>query len=41
LGLWAGFSVLSLAELIELVMILFHAWCTAKKTDIQSYKEDT
>lgn len=41
LGLWAGFSVLSLAELIELVMILFHACCTAKKTDVQSNKEDT
>ena len=41
LGLWAGFSVLSLAELIELVMILFHACCTARKTDVHSHKEDT
>ena len=41
LGLWAGFSVLSLAELIELVMLLFHACCTARKTDVQSDKEDT
>ncbi|XP_076108661.1 degenerin-like protein asic-2 [Mytilus galloprovincialis] len=36
LGLWAGFSVLSLAELLELIVILFHACCSRKKAEVNA-----
>ncbi|KAK3097867.1 hypothetical protein FSP39_014002, partial [Pinctada imbricata] len=32
LGLWAGISVLSLAEILELLVLIFMACCRKRKT---------
>lgn len=40
LGLWAGFSVLSLAEVLELVIILFHACFSRKMTEVMDFEKD-